>query len=453
MTEKTLFWPVPREFMESKTLNSEVRQLRSMLSYQMLFGGRLAIRDSDYLNTLALRKAVITTQDSSGNPDDHDKFIRTMIDERYLLIACRDENSIGVLAEKLKKSGGSPIVRKALPTLYERGAPDLIYLEEEGITSGTTLTFSLSDAKKYYTKGIQKILSRPVGSELPDEIREKISVAVNEKIENNGYLGWEFLSKEGGVWATFPQEDVKKYGDFLFKCVGQAPHTGFIPSKLNLDTIYMKDVAKSIDLLRGRHLLEPRIIENRTFQMRKGFSFSDYAECLSVLPFESVRTLSESNKSAAFRKACLNYISSNNIDEIEKTYVEYRMAIDEEIVKFGVMRKSNPASKISVIAGEISKNGISECITQEIKELVGEEVVKQVIPFWKLGFSLFHLRATGESLEQKKLRLVKEESAAKISTLVHVVQEIGTEISGKVIFEDDGLIDRQVDLSDTCVSG
>jgi hypothetical protein len=98
----------------------EMFRLRSLVAYQILFGGRLVILDSDYINSLALRNSVIRTLHNA--PDEHSSFFRTLIDERYLLIACRQENSLGEVAEQLGKRGGHDLIRLFAVEGVERGA-------------------------------------------------------------------------------------------------------------------------------------------------------------------------------------------------------------------------------------------------------------------------------------------------------------------------------------------
>jgi hypothetical protein len=116
-----LSWPISGAcFERSARTPSKCFDSAPLLPTKILFGGRLVILDSDYINSLALRNSVIRTLHNA--PDEHSSFFRTLIDERYLLIACRQENSLGEVAEQLGKRGGHDLIRLFAVEGVERGA-------------------------------------------------------------------------------------------------------------------------------------------------------------------------------------------------------------------------------------------------------------------------------------------------------------------------------------------
>jgi hypothetical protein len=158
-------------------------RLRSLVAYQILFGGRLIILDSDYINSLALRNSVIRTLHNA--PDEHSSFFRTLIDERYLLIACRQENSLGEVAEQLGKRGGHDLIR---PDWYASNATDIQYLESRGLASDPAVSYSVTRAAAYYTEQIQRMLGNSLEPYLDDAFRLRAAERANKHVSEHGSI-------------------------------------------------------------------------------------------------------------------------------------------------------------------------------------------------------------------------------------------------------------------------
>ncbi|MEZ5941150.1 MAG: hypothetical protein R3C18_07150 [Planctomycetaceae bacterium] len=442
-----LFWPIPRNVMQLVDADTQqTRRLRSLVAYQFLFGGKLIIRDSDYLNFLALRRAFLSTptERSTGDAD----FFRSAFTDKWIMISCRAEKQLGQTAEGLLGRGGSVRIPDEL---YCSSAMDIRAIEEQGLIE-PRLQFSLSNASQYYTDQITRILDRSLEPHLPDNFREQLSKSLHRKVAESGTVGWEFLSLEGGVWDGVDEQAKQLYGDFIYRVVGQAPHAGFIPDTLGTDPIYMNDVAECINLWRGRKPAERQQVESRTFELGKGFSLSDYVECLSCLSLDAIQDLFASDEGEQFRKASVGYARQKmTFAELETAYRDYRKRIDERILQCMTYRQSGGKVALDAFKAEIIEEGTSEVVNVVIDEVIGNS-----IPFWKLGYSTYLWLRYGEWPKQQAERLAFEKSSKSAAALIQDIQENPDRIDSEIVSGSGTHVDRPVEMNwelkrDVCV--
>ena len=445
-----LFWPIPRDLITSEERNrKEIHRVRSLVTYQLLFGGRLVIRDSDYLNSLALRESVTRTLE--GRADDHATFFRALLDEGYILIARRKENSLVEVAEQLLAGGKSAIIPDSW---YAPDFPDIEYIESGGAVYDDATSYAVSDAASYYTNELKRILSGSLEPHLPDDFRVRVAEQVELRLQTQQTLGWNFLTLTGEIWKAFSDSDRQKYGDFLYRVVGQAPHTGFIPHALDMNPIYMNDVAEAIDLWRGRHRQPRDVVKKRTFKLGEGFSLSDYVDCLARLPLDTIQNLVRRDESVEFRKKCkaLSYQKAE-LQDVGNAYCDYRKVINAEIMKQGFARRtSGIEADIRTLGSSAAKAAGSEAV-----EIIVEDLFGSAIPFWNLGLKVTHRAVIGEWPTQRKIRKSKEKMADDLAADLEDLQAKNDRLSAEVIAGADGALDRKFQIDwpesgDVCVS-
>lgn len=438
---QTLFWPISRQIINDYSVNTkQTHRIRSVITYQILFGGKLVIRDTDYLNSLTLRTAI--HNDLAGLRSDDSTFYRTLIENEYLVIAKRTGKSLGEVAETLLSSDGK--VEFVPDDWFQSEAKDIEFLESCNVSGSFFRAFELSEASSYYSRTLLRLLSEPLDTILPNNIRVKVLNLVQERIDESGSIGWEYLGPNGAIWSAFSEREKKEYVDTLYHKIGQAPHAGFIPDSLKLSPIYMQDVAESIDMWRGRHMETPEVIDKRTINLGAGFSLSDYVECLAVLPAATVLKLAQSDENAAFRSSVSEFaLQKCDLAEVERIYRDYRTAIDSEIANF---RYAGVASG--------GKASVSAEVGNETVKVVMEEVVGSVVPGWKLGLSLFERVVKGEWPRDRIQRIAREENQSRMISDYQSLQQDGERIESKTITSGDGSADHSVEFStdDICIS-
>lgn len=428
-----LFWPISRQLINSEQNNtSEMRRLRSLVTYQILFGGRLLIRDSDYLNSLAFRGSVIRTLD--GTADDNARFFRSLLDQRYVVIARRKESTLGEISERLGRvgGGGHTLIK---PEWYRSDAADIVYLESRLSQEDQSLQFSVKQAGAYYTQQVQAMLSKSLEPYVDDRFRLSAVERVAALVDQHGTLSWAFFAEEGAFWESFSEMQRQRHLDFFYLVLGQAPHAGFIPDTLGLSPIYMHDSADAFGLWRGNLQRERELVGTRVINLGTGFSFSDYIEYLCLLPFETLVKLVSSDENAAFRHQCkLFSMQKVSLKEVERTYCDYRKIIDSELLRRHLLRStSEPVADLRafVLAAK------DEMIDQGV-QLVCDEVLGAAIPFWRLGLALFYRLFRGEWPEERKERLVREGNATEIVGEIQRLQGGNDKLSEKIIYGASG---------------
>lgn len=446
-----VFWPISRGLLRSEGNNTtEVHRLRSLVVYQILFGGRLIIRDSDYVNSLAFRSSVIRTL--NGTAEDNAKFFRTLLDERYLLIACRTENSLGEVAERLGKAGGGghSLIR---PEWYRSDAADLVYLESR--RSPEDRGYSVKQAADYYTQQIQAMLGESLEPYVDDRFRLRALERTAALVEQHRTLSWAFFLADGAFWEGFSENEREKYNHFFYYVLGQAPHAGFMPDALGLSPIYMQDAADAIELWRGRLLQKKELIGERTIKLGAGFSFSDYIEYLCLLPFDALVALTNSEESAAFRHACELFSRQKlTLREVESAYRDFRKVIDSELLRHHLTR---PKSGIRTDLRAFLREARDEAIGPGV-DIVCHEVLGAAVPFWHLALTLFYRAVRGEWPEERKTRLARESTGADIAGEIQRLQDGREKLSESIVFDRPGVQDRLIKLesrsvnADVCVT-
>jgi hypothetical protein len=444
MSVPPLFWPISRDLLRSEQNNTtEIHRLRSLVAYQILFGGRLLIRDSDYINSLAFRGSVIRTL--GGTADDNARFFRSLLDQRYVMIARREENTLGEIAERLGRAGGGghALIR---PEWYRPDAADIVYLESNRTREDQSIQYSVKQAAAYYTRQVQTMLSKGLEPYVSDRFRLRAAERVAALVDQYGTLSWALFTGGGAFWESFSEKERQQHLHFFDLVLGQAPHASFIPDTLGLNPIYMHDSAEAFDLWRGHLQRERELVDTRVIQLGTGFSFSDYIEYLCLLPFDTLVRLVGSDENAAFRSACeLFSMQKVPLKEVERTYRDYRNVIDSELLRRHLVRPtSGPKTDLRafVLAAK------DEMIDQGV-QLVCDEVLGAAIPFWRLGLTLFYRLIHGEWPEKRKERLVREADATEVVGEIQRLQSGSDKLGEKIIYGASGTEERLIKLEST----
>jgi hypothetical protein len=448
-----LFWPISRDLLRNEQNNTtNINKLRSLVSYQILFGGPLLIRDSDYINSLAFRSSVIRTLE--GEADDNARFFRTLLDERYVLIARREENTLGEIAERLGGAGGGghTLIR---PEWYRSDAADIVYLESNRFSDDQSMRYSVRQAAAYYTRQVQTMLSESLEPYVDEHFRRRAAERVAALVQQHGTLAWAFFMLGGAFWEGFSEKEQQEYHQFFDLVLGQAPHASFIPDTLGLNPIYMHDLARAFDLWRGHLRHEGELVDTRVIKLGNGFSFSDYIEYLCLLPFDAVVRLVNSGENAAFRRACELFSTQKaTLKEVEASYSDYRKIIDSELLRRHLVRPA-AGPKTDLRAFVVAAK--DEMIDQGV-QIVCDELIGAAIPFWRLGLTLFYRLIRGEWPEQSKSRAVKEADASEIAGEIQRLQGGSDRLRENIIFGASGTQERLVEIesadnkADVCVT-
>lgn len=218
MESSQLFWPISRAILRDVDNNTTaVHRLRSLITYQLLFGGRLVIRDSDYVNAWCFRGSIMRTL--SCEATDHETFFRQVIDDDPVSIAHREGSSLGEVATHMSEAGRSPVVPA---DFYTADAPDLRYLDCECMVGHRSITYSLENASEYYTRQIRNLLNQSLEPYIDDDFRRRAADRVDEYLLTHPAVGWGFFRGDGGFWNGLPAQDRDKHEHFVDFVLGQA---------------------------------------------------------------------------------------------------------------------------------------------------------------------------------------------------------------------------------------
>ncbi|HEY3960044.1 MAG TPA: hypothetical protein VGL68_05980 [Solirubrobacteraceae bacterium] len=451
MADELLFWPLARGLLGERQNNpDEIRRLRSLLTYQILFGAKIVIRDSDYLNSVVLRSALVSTLD--GRPDDNAAFFRALVDKGFLRLATRQEQSLGQVAEQLGRVGGSDLV---LPDWYRSSTADIRYLEALHEQTDFVVPFSVRAAATYYTSEIQRMLSAPLEPYLDDSIRRRAAERVEEQITEQETLAWSFFAKNGDFWKGFSEADRGRYADFFYYVLGQAPHAGFIPDTVGIRPIYMQDAAEAIAIWRGRHLRTSELVDEQTISLGEGFSFSDYIEYLCLLPFERLARLLESEARAEFRLTCSQFtLHKARFNDVKAAYANYRRVIDSELLNCRrTLSASGSKTELRAFFGTAEGDAVDFGV-----DILAHELIGSTVPFWHLGLALFYRVARGEWPIQRERRVEREATQADIAGKIQLLQTKGSAVTAEVMLggKDADVQEIKLETSmveDICVAG
>jgi len=428
-----VFWPFSRMMISETAYQREFGFQRSFITYNILFGGPLVIRDSDYLNNYLLRKELISSlHDESKNSH----FVRSLFEKGLLRLACREETPLSTLARNLSTRGGAEIILKHAPWMFEgRRSADIEYFLDNEIIQPYTRSFSLSDASKYYENEIERLFrDTEFGGKLPTNTALLIHDLIRERREDGIGIDWAFLAEKGEVWESVRKRIGDKacspeYRKFVYY-VAQAPHTTFLPETHGLNSIYSDDHSMAIDLWRGRMDIEAEEVES--FELNsKGLSFSDYADALKYLDTDAIVKLVESEERIEFEKACLNIKVDNDIKSVSETYSDYRKIIDEAILSKNSARlKSGRNSRIRILAGKLEP-WVFLAVTEPVSGLL------------KFALNVVQISKTQNDV-------VKNENASRKGERI-IASEVLSEVSQGTSFESKTHISKE-GMRDTCVT-
>jgi hypothetical protein len=299
------------------------------------------------------------------------------------------------------------------------------------------------------------MLSKSLEPHVDERFRLRATEKVAAFVEQHGALSWAFFALGGNFWEGFSENDQRRYLHFFDLVLGQAAHASFIPDTLGLNPIYMHDVAQAFDLWRGHLRQSEELVDSRIVELGTGFSFSDYIEYLCLLPFDTLVRLMNSDENAAFRHACkLFSIQKVSLREVGRTYGNYRKIIDDELIQLHLVHPET-GSKANLRAFALAAK--DELVDQGV-QIVCDELIGGVIPFWRLGLALFYRTIRGEWPEKRKERLVKEADATEIAGEIHRLQGGSGKLSGNISFGSSGsqkrltILESKDSKADVCVT-
>ncbi|WP_395338646.1 hypothetical protein PN836_012225 [Ningiella sp. W23] len=439
MKNEYRYWPIPRNIIRDRSLNSEeISKFRALVTYQMLFGGKIVISDSNYLNCLALRVSVNSVLSQTEN--ENYKFFHDLIEHQFVSIAKRKESSFTNIAESLLLQGGNTELIKK--DWFTDSAPDLLYLDAKEATNWNE--FTLKNAEDFYQREIQRILSRPLGRSLPDDLRTQLVKNIHEHISLGKKINWHFCSFSGDIWKGVDQKLKERYQSFLYYDVGQAPHAGFLPNELDICPVYNSDTAAAIELWRGKFNLNETIIEKREMNLFSGFSLSDTMEALSKITLSDIEMAMNSDENKNLKKLTKQYSLSNkssDFTDMEDAFRDYKYFIDSVISKRLNAKPKKKSFKASCEA--LYSEGSSDvCESVAINVLGG--LSEAVVPHVGKVYSLVYYSKNNETPNQRKMRQAKIDASISEKDILRNASKNKTFISGSIPFNNDGTADLKV---------
>jgi hypothetical protein len=423
-SDDLLFWPISRGVLGDWVNGvGKIHRLRSLVAYQILFGGKLVIRDSDYLNSHALRAAMNATL--GRRPDADAKFFRSLMDEGFLMIAKRQEDSLGQVAEQLGRLGGTDRID---PKWYRSDAPDILYFETFHARTGLVVPFSVQAASSYYTDEIRRMLSASLQPYVDEDFRMRAAARVEDHLAEHETIAWSFFTSDGEFWTGFSETDRSRYADFIYYVLGQAPHAGFIPDNIGIRAIYMQDAADAIAIWRGGHLQTRELVDERTVPLGRGFSFSDYLEYLCRLPFDRLVSLAEGEEREEFRLTCREFaLERASFSDVALAYGNYRDTIDASLLNSDkTLSPSGWRTELKAFA-----RATADCAVD-----VGLDIVAR-----KLGVPLgpelvfFYQVVSGKRSNQHEQRATREATQAYAAKEIQRLQREGTHLGGDLVMD------------------
>jgi hypothetical protein len=402
---------------------------RSLLTFQLLFGGRLVIRDSDYVHCRPLRLAV---QGCLGGGRDADQqFLHALVSERYLGIARRAESS---LSETTRKQIESAWVAENADWVLRKHDTDYI---DHHLPAGSEDTFSLDSAAERYSTLITRFLEGNLLGRLRPELQQRLLDGARQLLEAQGSLRWEHFNPEGDIWQTTSLQPTEKERKFVYEVLGQAPHAGFIPDALGINPIYMNDVAEAIALWRGRLSRGTRKSRQSIVLGANRFSFSDYSECLRHLTLADIMRLVTSSEGEAYFVVSGRFAAGAcPVDELVSTHYAYRARIDEAITRRMAFDQPDRHELIEVFTRKTSAAISGECLSTAFSVLGLPPLLLS------LGVSLFQSVVKGVSPEQQAIAQAREAGAVRASRKMSRLQSSGNRLEHEIFRAQEGL-DRQ----------
>lgn len=429
MNQTSVFWPIARNHMQLRFDDGrDLTRFRSLVTYQLLFAGKLVIRDTDYLGNFAFRTSLL--ESLNGSHDSTHQYFRSLVDNGMIQLACREGQQIGHTAESLYGKGHNPSMPREWHTPE---FPDIQYLDQ---SIAPAFTYSIHRAGLFYATNIQRLLANPT-SLLPDNFRKRLSDLVAFEVEQReGFLSWSFLAPQSSLWNSFSRDEFEQCNDFVYRVLGQAPYTASLMEQLRLDPVYMADASDAVDFWRGRLGQPTEMIEERSFKTR-GFSLSQYVDCLSVLSVDDLQRLLASDEAVSFFQASeLFAVGKCSVKELESAISGYRRRVDSQIMLRRLVKPLGSREEFRVFRQEVKNETVTETVNVILQEAIGS------VPFWRLGYSVFYRLCQGEWPSQRDSRIRREECAESTADLIHSSQ-LEDEIQMRVT-PNSGGVDRLV---------
>lgn len=317
------FWITPREALDPDICSFEYQ--RAIVAHAILYGGPLLISDSDFINNLHLRDAVVRG----------DTFIIPLIERGYIQFAIREQNAnpipLGITAERILSQSGST---RQIPNERFKESPEFTYVENRA----RRLQFPLDGAAdRYHTETLRILTESRFGEhELPAAYREQIMSVIHEHIQNHK-LTWGYFSPKSPFWDTIqsrlPHINAReRFGDFLY-AVTRGPYVTFIPNALGVSPIYSHEDRLGIDLWRGRYSRCEQKLEQRRLK-RSRISLGDYVKGLASLSAYDIEALRRSAECLEYEKGCEQLgIGTLFPEETLVALHQYRHRIDHAVLK------------------------------------------------------------------------------------------------------------------------
>lgn len=426
---RSVFWPISREILNGRfhRTDNEYR-VRALIVYQLMFSGRMIIRDSDYINFDILRKSIISSL--VGRSDAADEFYRTLMDEKFIEIVYRKGTSISHLAQDLRNRGGDG-------AQIQNDEIDLSHVENYPVR----WSFDLTRAETFYTENVQRVFSQSMASELPDNIREMLLIRMGEIVALKGKLTYFDLSPNGSIWDGIGERSKVAYSDFVYLKAAAAPHVGFIPTQLSVNPVYQSDIAQAMDLFRSRQATDFESTYRSSVRIDKSFSLSNYVRAISTLGIDDIYRIFESDERKTYlANAELGGRDDNSVRNLQESYVDLRRCVDDIIFSKNIVAADEDielrfSAGISTAFGQVGKFAVEQAV---------EAVAGPLAGILTAGHNIIRKFETGETKEEAERRNAERRGAIKAMEFVSQVLADGEQIDRKLNPLDQG-IDLQID--------
>ena len=319
------FWITPRSHLLS--VENNLHMQRAQLTYKILHNGPSLLLDSDLINNLHLRDAIL----------QEDRYILGLIESGLLQFAVREVNRVTIpLATSaqsiLKVRGNVPIV----PVERFDASAEFDFVERHA----SLVQWSLESAKNRYGPEVIRILTETLfdPKDLPDLYRIAILEFVEHRAAEGQPISWGLFYnlQDTDLWSymsqRFPGKAVRRrYGNFIFQAL-RGPYASFIPDSLGMSATYTTEDRLGLDIARGRYNANVEDLQKITLA-RARIGLSDFVEGLARLDVKDVIQLRSSEEFGAYERACMNFSASHGqITDVLKAYHSYRRRIDHSIL-------------------------------------------------------------------------------------------------------------------------
>lgn len=353
-TERTrpmpTFWMTPRELFHPE--RSDFQQLRAVITHTALYGGPLLISDSDFINNLHLRDAVV-----SGDP-----FVIPLLESGYLRLAIREENGqpvpLGATAEGIYKRGGHT---PQIPAERFKESPEFQFVQEHG----QSLTYSLDGAAERYHRETLRLLEMApfTAEELAPEFRRAILAVVHERAQTHK-LDWSYFTGPSTFWDALQQRlpgvPVRERLEEFLVAATRGPYATFIPTVLGLNPTYSHEDRLGVDLWRGRVGMTEEALERKTLK-RARIGLGDYVKGLASLSVKAIEALRASGEFAAYEAGCEQVARGTLFPEEPLLALhQYRLRIDDAVLTALARRRAGDEFEEEYRATALHEHGANE---------------------------------------------------------------------------------------------